>query len=195
MKLHILFIPFLIVFFFTSCSQKYGEREQTIYNYKKHDFFRLTDSLVKPICNEIKPHKILYITDFVNESNLNNHSQLGFLLSNNLKVSVLKDNCTNHNVIKSFELAQNIKIGGDGSKVLSRKLQELATQNIDKSNQILVGSYIFTQKQVIFYLKLINLKSGNIIASNYIQTPLTLELETLEGIQPKAPIIHQPFHL
>ncbi len=167
-----------------------------IYNKKKTNFFALTHYLIEPICQKIESNKILYVTDFVNESNFSNKSQLGFLLSNNLKVNVLDNYCKKDIEIKSFELAENLKIGGDGSKILSRKLMELRIKNLDDCNQILVGTYIFTKKQVIFYLKLINLESGNIVSSNYIATPLTFELEELEGMHNSAkPFIFKPLHL
>jgi len=163
---------------------------------KTTNFSYLTKTLLQPLCKDIYPNKALYVTDFVNESNLQNRSQLGFLLSNNLKVNILNRNCTKSNVIKSFELGDNIKIGGDGSKIFTRKLSDLGMKNIDKNNQILVGTYLFTKKQFIIYLKLINFNTGNIISSNYITAPLTFEIQELEGIDTNTdPVIYRPMTL
>ena len=217
--IYIVFINILLASFFTGCFSKttiytpsisndfylnniYLNNEERnsdeIYSKKQTNFFALTNYLAEPICKKIEQDDVIYMVDFVNESNLQNRSQLGFLLSNSLKVNILNEKCTKKLEIKSFEFGTNLKLGGDGSRIMSRKLSELRTKNIDICKQILVGTYIFTKKQVIFYLKLIDIDSGNIISSNYFTTPLTLELEDLEGINKKeesAPIINKPFHL
>ncbi|HIP13458.1 MAG TPA: hypothetical protein EYG73_12165 [Arcobacter sp.] len=188
-----LFLLFSLLFF-TSCTN-YSLTKDTDPN-KTTNFSYLTKTLLQPLCKDIYPNKALYVTDFVNESNLQNRSQLGFLLSNNLKVNILNRNCTKSNVIKSFELGDNIKIGGDGSKIFTRKLSDLGMKNIDKNNQILVGTYLFTKKQFIIYLKLINFNTGNIISSNYITAPLTFEIQELEGIDTNTdPVIYRPMTL
>jgi hypothetical protein len=193
-------ILLLIITIFTSCSNKLQNLD------KQTNFLNITNKLVKPLCKDIYPHKVLYITDFVNETYLQNKSKLGFLLSNNLKVNILDRSCTTSNVIKSFELGDNVKIGSEGSRIFTRKLDDLATKAIDENNQIFVGTYIFTSKQLILYLKLINLNTKNIISSNTVSIPITDEIKDLEGLKTSYDIIkdnkmkstnriYKPFHL
>jgi len=199
MKNKIIFL-LLILTIFTSCSSKLQNLD------KQTNFLNITNKLVKPICKDIYPHKVLYITDFVNETYLQNKSKLGFLLSNNLKVNILNKSCTKSNVIKSFELGDNVKMGSEGSRIFTRKLTELATKVVDENNQIFVGTYIFTSKQLILYLKLINLNTKNIISSNTISIPITDEIRDLEGLKTSHDVINDkkeksinniytPFHL
>jgi len=194
MKKYILLL--ITIFLFTSCSNKIASID------KQTNFAKITKQLVKPICKYIYPEQVLYITDFVNETNLQNNSKLGFVLSNSLKANILNNNCTKSTVIKSFELANNLKIGSEGSRIFTRKLEEVAIKDINYNNQILVGTYILTSKQMILYLKLINLNSKNIISSYTKSVPITDEILDLEGIQTtkekkeqNVNNIYRPFHL
>jgi hypothetical protein len=164
---------------------------------KTTNFKVLTNKLAAfKVCREIDRDSTIYLTDFVNEKDLNNRSQLGFLLSNNLKVSVMRRSCTKNVDIKSFELAQNLKINQSGTKILTRDVNKMKTKSIEDDKKILVGSYIFTQKQLVLFLKLIHLNTGNIISTNTISTPITNEIKDLEGIETNVePIIYTPFHL
>jgi len=185
----ILLLNFIVLLTFTACLSS-----NNLNLNKKTNFKQISKELIKPICNKIKPNKILYITDFVNEKNLDNNSELGFLLSNQLKVDVLNARCTKNNVIKAFELAKNLSIGKDGSKIFTRNINKLATNNLINSRQILVGTYIITNNQFIVYLKLLNLKSGNIISTNSVSKNITNEILTLENSS-SSNNIYQPFHL
>jgi hypothetical protein len=198
MKNYILFS--IIIAIFTSCSSK-----STILD-RKTNFQSITNQLVHPLCKDIYPHQVLYVTDFVNETNLQNKSKLGFLLSNNLKVSILNRTCTKSNVIKSFELADNLKMGAEGTRMFTRKLPEAATKNINHNNQMFVGTYLLTSKQIILYLKLINLDTKNIISSNTKSITITDEILDLEGLKTSIDIkkkqkeesensIYRPLHL
>jgi len=191
-KISILFFALL---FFSACSSKNNLDKQTNFN-------NVTKKLIYPLCKDIYEHKILYVTDFVNETNLQNKSKLGFLLSNNLKVNILSKSCTKSNVIKSFELGDSLKIGSDGSRIFTRKVEDLAVKDLDNDNQMFVGTYIFTSKQLILYLKLINLNTNNIISSNTLSLNITDEIRDLEGLKTSQDIkeenknhIYRPFHL
>ncbi|MBI3874331.1 MAG: hypothetical protein HY307_04950 [Arcobacter sp.] len=162
------------------------------------DFRLLTTNLLPTtFCNKITPNSTLYVTDFVNESNLDNQSELGFLLSNELKVNLLKNNCSKNVMIKTFDLAQNLKMGRNGAKILTRELSKLKTQSIEDDKQIVIGSYSLTNKKIILFVKLVNLKDGNTIASNSSSDELTDEIKELEGIKDldNSQSIKKPFHL
>jgi hypothetical protein len=163
---------------------------------QKTDFKLLTYSLSQPICSKIKPNKPLYVIDFVNESNLKNRSELGFLLSNETKVNILRDNCQKNISIKSLSLSKNLKIGKDGSSILSRDLKDLKLKDFQDNLQILAGSYMLTKNQLILFLKLIDLKTNNTISSTTKSTLITNEIKELEGINTDTtPTIYKPFHL
>ena len=179
-------------YFLSGCTIK-NQLDENEYYEKTTNFYRLTYQLSIPLCKQIHPGKILYLTDFVNESNLENQSNLGFTLANTLKVNILNKQCTKNNVIKSSELASNLKMGSNGSKIFSRKIEELKIKNIEDDKQILVGSYVISSRQLIVYLKLINLKTGNIVGSSMTTTPLTYEIDELEN--GSSSTVQKPFHL
>jgi cytochrome c oxidase cbb3-type subunit 4 len=98
--------------------------------------------------------------------------------------------------IKSFELSESLRMNNSGTKILTRDTKKMKTKSIDDDKKILVGTYIFTQKQLILFLKLINLHNGNIIATNTLSTRITNEIKDLEGINTNTdPVIYTPFHL
>lgn len=186
----------LITIFFSGCIFQ-GSLPQ-IKNEDSTDFRFLTTQLVSnSFCSKINQNSTLYVTDFVNESNLENKSELGFLLSNELKVAILRSGCTKNVAIKTFNLAQNLKIGQNGAKILTRDLNQLKTQTIEDDKQIAIGSYSITNKKLILFVKLVNLKDGNTIATNSSQTEITTEIRELEGFKEirETPEIKAPFHL
>jgi hypothetical protein len=185
----------VIGFVFSACVSLPLQKADPI--NKTTNFKALTNSLTSSkICRQIDRDSTIYLTDFVNEKDLKNRSQLGFLLSNNLKVSVLRRSCTRDVKIKSFELSESLRMNNSGTKILTRDTKKMKTKSIDDDKKILVGTYIFTQKQLILFLKLINLHNGNIIATNTLSTRITNEIKDLEGINTNTdPVIYTPFHL
>ena len=149
------------------------------------------------ICSKINNNTVLYLTDFVNETNLDNRSELGFLLSNQLKVNILKNDCAKNVSIKTFNLGQNLKIGQNGSKILTRDLKNLKTQSLEDDKQIAIGTYAITSNQLILFLKLVDLEESNTIASSSTTTKVTNEILELEGLdmEQEQPYIQTPFHL
>lgn len=187
---------FLFFIFFTGCSVT--NIAPNDYHENVTDFKFLTSKLISSsFCNKINQNTTLYVTDFVNESNLENKSELGFLLSNELKVNILKSGCTKNVTIKTFDLGNSLKIGQNGSKILTRDFQQLKIQNIEDDKQMAVGSYIITNKQLILFLKLINLRDGDTVISSTGSSPLTSEIKDLEGMEnvDDTPYIRKPFHL
>jgi hypothetical protein len=162
------------------------------------NFSSLSKKLSRDICYKIQDNSTLYITDFVNESNLKNRSQLGFLLSSELKVNILKKSCGQNIAIKNLQLSKSLQIGKYGSKILTRDIKNLKIKNLKDNRDILIGTYMMTKNQLILFLKLVNLKTGNTIATSRISTKITNEIKELEGINTneKANLtIYQPFHL
>ncbi len=141
-----------------------------------------TANLLSPLCEEIqkKTKGVLpiYVVDFVNLDTLENQSELGFILSNNIKSQVTQKCQT---PIYSLEYAKYLKMGRTGSKLLSRDIDDLAATKMNKNTYALVGSYVITQRQLITHLKFIDLKSGLILKSSTDRTTLTDEIIRLEA--------------
>lgn len=161
------------------------------------------NDISKEITKDLKTSSILYITDFVNIASLENTSQLGFILASNTKVAILNnDTNTDTNdkkakktIIKELTIGKNIKIGKQGIKLLSRELSKLKTTKILANSQVLVGTYAITSKQLIVYLKLINLDTDELLFSKTTSVPITDEILELEGIDTTSQDIYIPLVL
>lgn len=186
MKQFILAISFISIF--TGCIQKESKNDSYKFVYLHStgvtNFTALTHNLLKDLCPtiiDIKTHKKiiapLYITDFVNLTQLDNKSQLGFLLSDELKTNVTQ-NC--NWPIYQIEFTKYLKLGENGTKLLSRDTNDIKNKNINRNTYALVGTYSITQRQLIIYLKLINLKNGVIIKASTKRVTLTDEILNLE---------------
>jgi len=190
---------FFIIFLLNGCALSNFDSKQK-YSDSPIDFNGVASKLTSnSFCQKINQNTTLYVTDFVNESNLENKSELGFLLANALKVNILKQNCTKNVSLKTFNLGKNLKIGQNGVKILTRDFKNLQTLDIEDDKQIVVGTYVITKQQIILFVKLINLKEGNTIGSNTYSLQMTNEIRELEGIEEDdssaIPKIKQPFHL
>jgi len=108
---------------------------------------------------------------------LENHSELGFILSSEVKSSVTQQ--FGHSIYE-IEFAKYLKFGSNGSKLLSRKVGEIRNKELSGSSYALIGTYAFTQRQIIFYLKIVDLTNGVIIKASTIKRNLTDEIILLE---------------
>ena len=178
------------IFIFTGCTFKKSQDGDSykftyLHSTGVTNFSALTQNLLKDLCPtilDIKKHKRriepLYVTDFVNIKDLKNRSQLGFLLSDELKTNVTQDcNWPIHQV----EFTKFLKLGDSGTKILSRDIEDVKNRNLDKNTYVLVGTYSITQRQLIIYLKLINLKDGVILKASTRRITLSDEIIDLEG--------------
>jgi hypothetical protein len=174
-----------VVLTYTGCSSIFYNDINSFINPKNGtDFSSVSMSLSVDICSKISTlddKYDLYITDFVNISNLQNRSQLGFLLSSELKVAVLA-NCDKNIHIKELTLGQNIKIGKQGVKIFTRNIPDLKTKTISSNGRVISGTYAITSEKLIVFTKVIDLESGDIIYSKSTSTNITNEILKLEGI-------------
>ena len=144
------------------------------------NFSDLTENLLDDL--ESKTAKLdkrnpVYVIDFVNIKELENHSELGFMLSEELKTHVSQKLDLS---IVSIEYMQFLKIGANGTKFLTRDLTKLKNKKINSNTYAFVGTYAFTQRQLILYLKLIDLSNGVIMGSATSSTSLTDEIISFE---------------
>jgi TolB-like protein len=159
-------------------------------------FDTLTENLLEQLCPTIasinKSKTPLYVVDFVNLKDLQNNSELGFMLSDELKTQVTQM-C--NMPIYAIEYSKYLKIGPNGTKFLSRDLDELNNQKVNKNTYALVGTYAFTQRQLILYLKIIDLTSGVIIKSATEKTLITDEIIHLEKKRKNTQTVYTPMTL
>jgi TolB-like protein len=157
------------------------------------NFERLLASMVessyKKLKMNIEQDEVILVSDFVNIDQLQNHSKLGFLLS-----ETLKDVLSNQNIIiREVELGLNFKLGQHGFNVLSRKHNEI-DQNIYQERFAVVGTYSITDKRLRIFIKLIDIYTGHILGSASESTFMTSEIEKLEQV-PKQHTIYTPMVL
>lgn len=182
------FLVLIVLFLFSGCVLKKVDEDAYKFTYLHStgvtNFSIFTKNLLKDLCPtiiDIKRNKKkispLYITDFVNLDKLENRSQLGFLLSDELKTNVTQD-C--NWPIYQVEFSKFLKLGENGTKLLSRDTKDIKNKNINPNTYGLVGTYSITQRQLIIYLKLINLNNGVIIKASTKRITLTDEILKLE---------------
>ena len=171
---------FILIFTFllSGCVNSYTDsvKFKYVHSTEVTNFSNLTENLIEQLTsdlNNVKEYAPLYITDFVNLKDLENFSELGFMLSDELKTHVTQK----YNIpIYEIEFGKVLKIGAKGTKLLTRKSNEIKNDSMNSNTYALVGTYAFTQRQLILYLKLIELKSGIIIKSATQKTTLTDEI-------------------
>lgn len=178
-----LYIVLISIFIFSGCAvvNEYTDSYKLKYIHwtTTTNFQSLTKTLLEEICDQddtLKQkllQKPIYVVDFVNLKDLENHSELGFMLSDELKTHATQM-CNMK--IYSLEYTKYLKIGANGTKLLSRDVEDLNQTKVNKNTYALVGTYALTQRQLILYLKLIDLKTGVILHSATNDTTLTDEI-------------------
>jgi len=121
----------------------------------------VAEEAVKSIFKKTHTPNRVIVTDFVDITSLDNHSRLGYVLSNNIKNSLI--NNYDIDVIEA-EVSKYFKISGNGLKILSRDIEKLRSTDF-KVQYAIVGTYTHTQNELIIFVKLIDLKTGIILGS------------------------------
>lgn len=140
----------------------------------------LVESSYKKIQKRVSKEEVILVSDFVNIDKLENHSKLGFLLSETLKNSLSSKNI----IIREVELMKNFKIGEHGFNVLSRNQNEVYDEIVD-ANLAMVGTYSITSKRLIVFIKLIDIHSGHILSSSSNSVMIDDEISELENVPKK----------
>lgn len=180
-KITFILLPLFLLF--TGCINEYPEYYKAKYVLSTNvtDFNELAQDLVDDMDKDIisiipKSKRVIYVSDFVNIQNLEVTSQLGFFLSSEVKSYVTSKYNLN---IKEIEYTKYLKFNETGLRALSRDYDEINKDNINKS-YILAGTYAITQRQLILYLKLIDMKTGNLVRATSKSINLTDEVIKLE---------------
>jgi len=145
-------------------SEKKGFHKQEVKNVYIN-YASLSDEVTKSLFKKNKiPAKII-VTDFVDVTSLDNHRKLGYVLSNNIKNSLIN----NYEVsVVEAEVSKYFKISGNGLKILSRDIDKLRVTNFNVRYAV-VGTYTYSTNELILFVKLIDLKTG-IIKGSYAKT-------------------------
>lgn len=192
--LKFLVVSIFLTTFFTSCSYKNPVTNVTDFHSMISD---MVDKSASKIKGNVRLGEVVLVSDFVNLDNLQNRSQLGFLLSN-----ILKDKISSLNIIiREIELGKEFEFGPSGFNLLTREYGKILSNQV-KSRYALVGTYSISNKSLNLFIKLIDINSGNILTSSFSRTDIDDEIINLEGNysieekdKPKEPIIRQPLVL
>ncbi len=173
-KIRFLVFSLFFVLFFTSCSYKNPINGS-------NNFHSLVSKLVDESSSKIKKNvsseEVILVSDFVNLDKLKNKSQLGFLLSSMLKDSLVSKNI----IVKEIELGKEFEFGGSGFNLLTRNKDNISSSKIIKEKYAVVGTYSLTSKSLNLFIKLIDIRTGNILSSSYERTDIDDEILDLEG--------------
>lgn len=124
------------------------------------------DAVKQLFRNQEIPDKII-VTDFVEISSLKNHSKIGYILSNSIKDSLI--NIYNANVVEA-EVSNYFKLSANGLRLLTRDTKKVKSLNYKIDNAV-VGTYAQNGKELVVFVKLINLETG-IIKGSYTNSML-----------------------
>ncbi len=154
----------------TTNSKTYRTQNDVFINYNA-----FADDATRSVFEEKKvPNKII-VTDFVDVTSLDNHTKLGYVLSNSIKNSII--NNYKAKVIEA-EVSKYFKISDNGLKILSRDIDKLRSTNFNVQ-YAMVGTYTHSDNELIIFVKLIDLKTG-IIQGSYAQTfPMGMSTQTM----------------
>jgi len=178
-----LLIVFLLLIF-SGCSviNEYTDSYKFKYQHSTAvtNFSEITQKLIKQLDDplvSLDHHYPIYVIDFTNIEKLENFSELGFLLSSEIKTHVTQRYDW---PVEQIEYMKYLKVGAKGTKLFSRDIKDLKNIKLNSSGYALVGTYAFTQRQLILYLKLIDLQDGKILKSATYATEQTDEIINLE---------------
>ena len=173
-----IFFSIFFMLFLTSCSVI----NKNIIDVST-DFQALVDDMVDDSSAKLKRNiakdDVVLVSDFVNLDNLQNHSKLGFLLSDALKNSLSKKDI----IIRQVELGETFTLGKHGFNVLTRNQQKV-NKEVNSERYAVVGTYSVTTKRLIVFIKLIDIRSGNILSSSSNSVIIDKEILQLE-VTPK----------
>jgi len=129
------------------------------------DYSQLAKEATAAIFKKMDKPKMLIVTDFVDVTSLDNHTKLGYVLSNNMKDILINE----YNIaVVEAEVSKYFKISGNGLKILSRDIKKLRSTNFEVKYAV-VGTYAYTANEFVVFVKLIDLETG-IIKGSYAKT-------------------------
>ena len=152
------------------CGVNRGIKEY--YDYRV-DYVGLADAAVDSLFStaNVEPNDFI-VTDFVDLTSLQNYSKLGYILSNSIKNSLIRKYKAR---VVEAEVSKYFEISGNGLRILSRNIKRLRTDNFELSRGV-VGTYTYTDEEIVIFVKLIDLKTGIIEGSYEKKLPMNCEM-------------------
>lgn len=190
----------VLIFSLTSCTSVIEKiAQQSPSNHKNLVGINNFDSLMKDLVNKsssrLKQHltidDVVLVSDFVNLDRLKNRSKLGFLLSDHLKNELLNKDI----IVREIELSESFQYGKSGFNLLTRNRNDINKKYVDNANFAVVGTYSITTANLIVFIKLIDIRNGNILSSANAKTSIDDEILELEGFKAKKIYVRQPMVL
>jgi len=176
----------LIMTLFTGCIHKNIDGST---NFDSLISKLVDDSSVK-LKKNLAIDDIVLVSDFVNLDKLQNHSKLGFLLSDTLKNSLSAENI----IIREVELGRDFTLGKHGFNVLTREKKRINSEIINAQYAV-VGTYSITTKRLIVFIKLIDINTGHILSSSSDSVMINKEIQELEATEIKRRRVYNPLVL
>ena len=173
-KLTFFIIPIFLVLSFSSFVYKNPITGSNNFHYLVS---KLVADSVSKIKKNISLQEAVLVSDFVNLDKLKNKSQLGFLLSSMLKDSLVSENI----IVREIELGKEFEFGPNGFNLLTRNKDNIVSSKITKEKYAVVGTYSLTSKSLNVFIKLVDIRNGNILSSSYERTEIDDEILGLEG--------------
>ena len=167
-----LLLTLIIGSFFIGCSAvHYVERDNTTYikngynNSKRSEimikYSALSNEAVESIFSRSEVPEKIIVTEFVDLTSLKNNTRLGYVLSNSIKDSLI--NVHNATVVEA-EVSSYFKLSNSGLKILSRDVDKIKSTLFNLERAV-VGTYTYTDSELVIFVKLVNLKNGTIEGS------------------------------
>ncbi len=186
-----------LILILTSCSSNKVSNIDTVFKTfsGSNNFESFVDDMVDESSHKLK--KVLYkddivlVSDFVNLDKLKNRSRLGFLLSDYLKNALSNRDI----IVRQVELKENFDLGDRGFNLLTRDGNKIQKKYVDIANYAVVGTYSITTENLIVFIKLIDLRNGNILSSSTNRTAIDKEILDLEEKPKKQRDIFLPPHM
>jgi len=174
---NIIFVATL--FIFTACSIPQYTNQ---FKFQTTNYDEIVLELLDKASNQIFPHikkdEVLLVSNFAESTTLKSDTKLSFVLSDMLKDKLVSEYSF---TIREIELSKKFKFGSEGFKVLTRDAKNI-NNSVIQARYAVVGTYTFTQNQILLFLKLINIRDGHVLASSTYSTNLTKEMIKLNNI-------------
>ncbi|MEA3553399.1 MAG: FlgO family outer membrane protein [Campylobacterota bacterium] len=186
-------ILILTVVLYSGCSVPEFKYNHEI---KSTNYDSIISTLLKKSSNQIFPNikrdEILLVSNFADNFTLKSDTKLSFVLTDLLKNKLVsKYNYT----IREIELSKNFRFGQEGFKVLTRDVKSI-NNSVNRARYAIVGTYTITKNQLILFMKMIDIKNGNVLASSSHSVDLTQEITHLnESVIIEDSNIYQPIVL
>ncbi|MBN2895696.1 MAG: hypothetical protein JXK05_07390 [Campylobacterales bacterium] len=147
------------------CYVESDQRKYTLNEGRVH-YQKLTDEAIDVVFNSLAflPKQVI-VTEFVDLTSLENHSKFGYVLSNSIKNSIIAQ--INAEVVEA-EVSKYFKLSANGLKVLTRDTEAIRSDNLNIKHAV-AGTYTYTDKEAVVFVKLVNLENG-IIEGSYSRT-------------------------